>query len=154
MVLNYSTEGRPGIIVRRYEEQDREAWEKLVAASWNGTFLHQRKFLAYHGNRFQDLSLLVANNKGHTVGVLPAALDPAGTDGVLSHPGLTYGGLVHNGALRGAAMLEALQAIAKLYRAMGLKVLRYGIPPVARTHFPYATLLSRILPSSKTAGLL
>lgn len=40
------------VVVRRYGEQDAEAWDRLTAESWNGTFLHERRFLAYHGERF------------------------------------------------------------------------------------------------------
>jgi hypothetical protein len=96
------------LTVRRYETRDAAEWDNLVAASWNGTFLHGRKFLSYHGERFRDLSLVIEDARGRTVGVFPAAYDNAQEDIALSHPGLTYGGVVHDGRLRGAAMLEAL----------------------------------------------
>jgi hypothetical protein len=117
------------IAVRRYREQDAEAWDRLTFKSWNGTFLHTRRFLAYHGNRFQDISLVVEDYKGRIVGVFPAALDPGRTDTVTSHPGLTYGGVVHDGAIQGATMLEVMQAISSRYREMGLKLLRYKAVP-------------------------
>ncbi len=117
------------IAVRRYREQDAEAWDTLTADSWNGTFLHQRRFLAYHGERFQDVSLVVEDDRGRIIGVFPAALDPGRTDTVVSHPGLSYGGLVHNGALRGAVMLEVLQGISGMYREMDLRYLRYKAVP-------------------------
>ena len=102
------------VAVRRYREQDAEAWGTLTAESWNGTFLHQRRFIAYHGERFQDLSLIAEDDRGRIIGVLPAALHPERTGTVVSHPGLTYGGVVHKGALRGAAMLEVLEDICRL----------------------------------------
>ncbi len=117
------------VAVRRYREEDAELWDTLTAESWNGTFLHQRRFLAYHGERFQDLSLVVEDDRGRIVGVFPAALDPGRTDTVVSHPGLSYGGLVHNGALRGAAMLEVLQGISGMYRELDLRYLRYKAVP-------------------------
>jgi len=103
------------IIVRHYEKRDAKAWDRLVGESWSGTFLHERRFLAYHGDRFADLSLVVEDDRGYIVGVFPAALDPAQGDVVTSHPGSTYGGVVHSEALRGIAMLEALRAIATTY---------------------------------------
>ncbi len=117
------------VAVRRYTEQDAEAWDKLVVESWNGTFLHQRRFLSYHGDRFQDLSLIIEDGKGHIVGVFPAALDPVQEDVLMSHPGLTYGGVVHSGFLRGALMLEVLHAVAESYRAIGLRLLQYKAVP-------------------------
>jgi hypothetical protein len=117
------------VAIRRYRGQDAEAWDRLTAASWNGTFLHERRFLAYHGERFRDLSLVVEDNRGRIIGVFPAALDPGRTDTVVSHPGLTYGGVVHKGALRGDAMLEVLKGICGVYREMGLQSLRYKVVP-------------------------
>jgi len=117
------------IAVRRYREEDADLWDTLTAESWNGTFLHQRRFLAYHGERFHDLSLVVEDDRGRIIGVFPAAIDPGRTDTVVSHPGLSYGGLVHNGALQGAAMLEVLQGISGMYREMDLRYLRYKVVP-------------------------
>ena len=119
----------PVLAVRRFENQDAEAWDRLVAESWNGTFLHTRRFLSYHGTRLKDLSLIIEDGRGRIVGVFPAALDPARQDRVVSHPGLTYGGVVHGGGLRGAAMVEALHVITKTYRDLGIKSLRYRVVP-------------------------
>ena len=124
------------VVVRPYEEQDAEAWDTLVANSWNGTFLHQRKFLSYHGTRFQDLSLVIEDKRGHIVGVFPAALHPTRESTVTSHPGLTYGGVVHEGGLRGALMIEALEYIAQMYQAMGLRVMQYKVVPYIYHYVP------------------
>jgi hypothetical protein len=114
---------------RSYEEQDADAWDRLVAGSWNGTFLHTRRFLSYHGDRFKDLSIVLEDDRGRITGVFPAALDSTREDVAVSHPGLTYGGVVHNGRLRGAAMVEALRAVAETYRDMGIRSLRYRVVP-------------------------
>lgn len=119
----------PGVRVRGYKDQDAETWDRLVEDSWNGTFLHTRRFLSYHGDRFKDLSLMLEQDRGGVVGVFPAALDPANEDVAISHPGLTYGGVVHNGRLQGQAMIDALDAIAQTYRDMGIKSLRYRVVP-------------------------
>jgi hypothetical protein len=50
---------------------------------------------------------------------------------VTSHPGLTYGGIVHDGRLHGALMVRALRDIAEEYRALGFTRLRYkAVPPI------------------------
>lgn len=76
--------------IRRYTEVFRAEWDSLVEESINGTFLHQRDFLEYHGKRFADYSLM-AVAAGKLVAVLPAE-----TEGgkVYSHRGLSYGGWV------------------------------------------------------------
>ena len=56
--------------------------------------------LAYHGERFQDFSLVIEDGNRRVVGVFPAAIDPEMEARIVSHPGITYGGIVHDGALR------------------------------------------------------
>lgn len=48
---------------------------------------------------------------------------------VVSHPGLTFGGLVHDGSIRGASMIHALQQVAGHYRSLGYRHLRYRAVP-------------------------
>jgi hypothetical protein len=76
--------------IRRYAEVVRTDWDSLVEESINGTFLHKRDFIDYHGERFTDCSLM-AVVAGKLVAVLPAE-----TEGgkVFSHRGLSYGGWV------------------------------------------------------------
>lgn len=115
--------------MREYRPGAAAAWDEAVGRSVNGTILHTRKFLAYHGDRFRDLSLLVTDGRGRLVGVFPAAEDPADPAVVSSHPGLTYGGLVHDGSLYGASLISALGEIAGHYRALGRKQLLYKAVP-------------------------
>jgi CelD/BcsL family acetyltransferase involved in cellulose biosynthesis len=119
----------PGLTVRAYGEADAAAWEGLVARSCNGTFLHTRLFISYHRDRFADRSLVIEDRRGKVVGVLPAAQDRADPELVASHPGLTYGGVVHDGSLRGAAMISALGLAAGHYRDLGYRRLRYKAIP-------------------------
>jgi Acetyltransferase (GNAT) domain len=116
-------------LIRGYVPDDADAWDDLVARSVNGTMLHTRRYLSYHGDRFRDRSLLVTNSRGWTIGAFPAAEDPAGETVVTSHPGLTYGGLVHDGSLHGASMMSVLTGIAAHYRALGFTRLRYKALP-------------------------
>ncbi|HEX8351387.1 MAG TPA: GNAT family N-acetyltransferase [Pyrinomonadaceae bacterium] len=112
-----------------YEESQAAPWDELAARCTAATFLHTRRFLAYHGGRFEDASLLVADEAGRAVGLLPAAVDPSDGGRVVSHPGVTFGGLVHDGALRGDGMIEALDGIARHYAGRGFRSLRYKAVP-------------------------
>jgi hypothetical protein len=105
------------------------AWDELVADSSMGTLLHTRRFLGYHGDRFQDASLLLHDGGGQLAAVLPAAVDRTDPQRVASHPGATYGGLVHDGSLSGAAMLEALTLVKETYGKRGFATLRYAPVP-------------------------
>jgi hypothetical protein len=116
--------------VRAYRHADTGAWECLVSRSCNGTFLHTRGFVSYHGDRFCDRSLLLEDRRGSVVGVFPAAENPANHEMVVSHPGLSYGGLVHDGLVRGASMIGALEGISQYYRHLGYRKLRYKAVPL------------------------
>lgn len=117
-----------------HESGHAEAWDAFCAAAANATILHTRRFLSYHGERFKDLSLLVMD-AGKLVGVFPAAQSLSDPLLVVSHPGTTYGGLVHQGRLSGMRMIEALGAIVEHYAKCGYQRLQYKALP-----FIYSTV--------------
>ena len=125
------------LVVRRYRASlDDAAWDGLVARSINGTFLHTRRFLSYHGDRFEDRSLVVEGLNGKVRGVLPAAVDPTDASRIVSHPGITYGGLVHDGSLYGTRMVEAFDLVRALLAASGAAHLRYKAIPTIYHRVP------------------
>jgi hypothetical protein len=116
------------LIVRPYVESDHALWDRYCDQSIQGTFIQKRRYLNYHGKKFVDLSVFI-EAKGETVGFLSAAQSPHSPQTVISHPGITYGGVVHCGYLRGERMLRALEAICNYYREIGLKKLIYKCTP-------------------------
>jgi hypothetical protein len=116
-----------GVTVRPYEASDADAWDDLVGRAANGTLLHTRRYLGYHGEKFADRSLVVLRD-GRPEAVLPAALDPDDPACVVSHPGVTYGGLVHLPSFRGMAVVDALRAAAAHWQAE--RVLYKPVPHV------------------------
>jgi hypothetical protein len=107
-----------------YAAADEAGWQQLCGASHCTSFLHQRAFLSYHGDRFVDRSLVLREGE-RWLGVLPAAEHPTLAGTVESHPGITYGGLVHDGALRGPRAIEAMRLAAAHYASLGYRRLRY-----------------------------
>ncbi len=103
-------------------------WDALVYNSVNGTLMHSRRYLGYHGDRFTDRSLEIRDQKGKLAGVIPAALDPGNERVVIAHPGLTYGGLVHLG-LTGADVLAVLTQALSAWRSWGAQSLQYKAIP-------------------------
>jgi|SRR5882672_3035350 len=113
---------------RPYIETDATQWDQFCAASFCATFLHTRRFLSYHLDRFADLSLIV-EDEGRWVGILPAAKHPQDDACVVSHPGITYGGLLHDGSLRGERMLTAIETTVQYYASRGSRRLVYKPVP-------------------------
>jgi hypothetical protein len=115
--------------VRDYEPGLATAWDDLVGRSLTGTMMHTRRFISYHGDRFVDRSLVLYDRRGKLVGVFPAAEDPADPDVVVSHPGLSYGGIVHDGSIRGELAVGALEEITERFKSLGYRRLRYKVVP-------------------------
>lgn len=115
--------------VRPYTPADAPAWDDFCSKSLQATLLHTRRFLSYHGERFADRSLVIEQS-GKWLGVFPAALSPVDSQAVVSHPGVTYGGIVHQGNLRGDQMISSFKAIIQHYAAMQLTTLIYKAVPI------------------------
>lgn len=112
-----------------YIEENAKIWDEFLDSTPMATFLQTRRYLSYHADRFQDVSLIIKDDKNRLVGLFPAAVDPSNSKRVVSHPGITYGGLLHTGDLRGAKMLEAFIALKNYYANHGFEVLRYKVVP-------------------------
>lgn len=78
--------------VVKYTQDLKNDWNSFLNSSKNSTFLFNRNFLDYHADRFRDHSLLVLNDNNQILAVLPANITDENI--LISHQGLTYGGLV------------------------------------------------------------
>jgi hypothetical protein len=108
------------------------AWDAFVRTSRNGTFLFERGYMDYHRDRFPDYSLLVRDPEGELVGVLPAhSVD----DGIGSHHGLSYGGMVLGPRMTTPTFLRAFEAVLLFLRAAGFRSFDYKtIPHIYHRH--------------------
>lgn len=113
-------------MLRRYSDGDAESWNRFIAASKNGTFMLDRNYMDYHRDRFDDHSLLAFDAEGALLAVLPAHR----RDGMLvSHGGLTYGGVVSDAAMTPLKMLGLFDALLAHIRREGLRGLYYKTIP-------------------------
>ena len=101
--------------IRRYTADAANEWNNFVAQSKNGTFLFDRRYMDYHADRFSDYSLMVYLNQ------TPYALLPANIkdDVLVSHGGLTYGGLVMTPQCSAKGVQESFRVINAFLRAEG-----------------------------------
>ena len=106
----------------------RNAWDKFVSASRNGTFLFRRDFMEYHSDRFEDASMLICDDN-KLVGLLPANRSRRDAATVESHGGLTYGGLLLGDKATAMLTGKMLHVAAEYYLAQGYKQLVYKPTP-------------------------
>jgi Acetyltransferase (GNAT) domain len=112
-----------------YTEEIAAQWDAFVQAAAQGTFLHTRKFLSYHGSRFQDCSAYVEDDKGQLCGVFPAAVSPDDARSVVSHPGITFGGLLSHARCSPEEIYAQLSGILSYFRSRGyVRVLYRTVP--------------------------
>lgn len=118
-----------------YNPSYEDGWDDFCSTAINATFLHTRKFLSYHKDRFKDLSVLLLES-GKIVGAFPAAESPSDAGLVVSHPGITYGGILHAGSLKGVQMIEVLSMLSHYYSVGGYSRLQYKTIPYIYTNIP------------------
>lgn len=116
-----------GLRVRPYRPADDGDWDELVGRAVNGTFLHTRRYLSYHGDRFLDRSFVLEDREGRLLAVLPAAEQSETL--VTSHPGITYGGLVHAGGLGPGVVTDVIEQVAAELHRAGYEHFRYKAVP-------------------------
>lgn len=114
------------ISVRQYTIDDRVAWDGFVRSAKNATFLLQRGFMDYHSDRFTDHSLM-AFDDGHLVALLPASRGENGL--IVSHGGLTYGGMLINSRMTAALALDIFLSLLDHCRSAGFARLHYKPVP-------------------------
>jgi len=107
-----------------YEPAMAAAWNAVNRAARNGHFMFDRGFMDYHADRFADASMTLWAD-GRLAAILPASR--AG-DEVVSHGGLTFGGLV-NDDLGVSDTLAALDAVAAAWAMQGARRLTYKPSP-------------------------
>lgn len=113
------------ITVHAYSADNASEWNAWVAASKNGTFLHDRRFMDYHAGRFEDASMIV-RSAGKPIALFPA--NRSG-DAIISHGGLTYGGMIVDQKMRTAMCLDVFSSILNHARAAGADKLLYKPVP-------------------------
>lgn len=118
--------------LKRYRAEDKGVWDRIVEKSKNGNFIHLRDYMDYHAYRFDEQSVLV-ERKGKPVAVFPCnRVD----DLIVSHGGLTYGGLIYGHDLHASEILEIFDLIRKHYSNLGIRKLSYKAIPHIFHRYP------------------
>jgi hypothetical protein len=118
-----------------YDSEHEAEWEAFCPKAVNASILHRRSFLNYHGESFKDLSVLILKS-GKLAGLFPAAESPDDSSLISSHPGITYGGVIHQGQIGGSRMVDVFTAISEHYKKSGYERLQYKPVPFVYTSSP------------------
>lgn len=111
--------------IKIYKPEYKKDWDAFVDCSKNGTFLHYRTFIEYHGDRFDDYSLMFYID-GDLVALMPGHI----IDKVYySHQGLTYGGLIMSPQTTASNILRIFEYLTVTLRHQGIKQIVYKAIP-------------------------
>jgi hypothetical protein len=132
------------ITVRKYNSSDYQQWNTFISNAKNATFLFHRDFMEYHKDRFEDYSLIV-ESEGKWLCVVPAN---AAEDKIISHQGLTYGGLVYTEKLKLEKVILIFEKLLKYLNEQQFFSFKIKcLPSIYATHFSneidYALFLSK-----------
>lgn len=133
-------------VVRFNNGADESVWNEFVKLGKNKSFLFERSFMDYHSHRFLDYSLLIFDNRDTLVGVLPANQSSTDLGVIISHEGLTYGGLVFRKDVKLESVITIMHSVLKYLFVNGFRKLRIKqIPAFYSSHitneFEYAMFL-------------
>lgn len=110
-----------------YAPERASDWDAFNRSARNGHFIFDRRFMEYHAHRFTDASVLIQDERG-VLALLPA--NRTG-DEIVSHGGLTFGGLLLGQRANAALVLSILHEVSAHYRRCGAASLTYkAIPPI------------------------
>jgi hypothetical protein len=110
-----------------YTPASKQAWDGFVATARNAVFLFYRDYMDYHADRFVDHSLLF-HDDGRLAALLPATLHDGGRT-LVSHGGLTFGGVVSGPEMTTARTLDLFAHLAGYLRERGIARLLYKAVP-------------------------
>ncbi len=95
------------ISIVKYSSQNLDSWNNFIKSSKNSLFMHNRYFMEYHSDRFEDNSLMFYDDE-ELLALLPANKKQ---NELISHGGLTYGGFITNSKMKEYKMLECFEAL-------------------------------------------
>ena len=111
--------------VERYSKEYQLLWDSFVSKAKNQSFLFYRDFMDYHKERFSDYSLMVY--KGNTLlAIIPANVTK---DQIISHQGLSYGGVLFARDIRLGDSIEVIKVVLEHLNNQGIKTLVIKLIP-------------------------
>jgi len=113
------------LIVQSYQNDLKAAWDAVVDKSINGTFIHKRDFMEYHGDRFQECSLIFFLDE-QAVAILPAEKS---SEKVFSYRGLTYAGWIMTERMQGELLSLLIRDTLQYFKLKGFQSLEIRSVP-------------------------
>ena len=123
--------------IKLYEQADVDAWNDFVDGAKNSHFFFNRGYMDYHSDRFKDFSLMIYNDKGKLISILPANVSyDDGKKILVSHGGLTFGSFLSNENMKVETMLDIFDAVKNFLRQQNFSSMIYKCIPYIYWRYP------------------
>ncbi len=113
------------IDIIRYIPEYKLEWDAFVKKSKNGVFIFCRDYMEYHRDHFEDHSLLFYED-GNLIAAMPA--NSTNTK-LISHEGLTFGGIVSDNIMCAEKMIGIFEALWEYMKKSGIHSFYYKAIP-------------------------
>ncbi len=113
------------IEVVRYTANKKDEWDAFVSQSEVFSFLFYRNYIEYHQERFQDYSLMLYD-ENQLIALLPCNIK---NSHIISHQGLTYGGILYKTCTGLQRTEQYLNAIITFLKGKNITKLTIKLPP-------------------------
>lgn len=120
------------IEIKKYCINDKLDWDRFIDYSKNGTFILKRDYMDYHSDRFKDFSIMIYK-KNELIAVMPASIH---NERIISHGGLTYGGIISDKKMTMSKMIECFKYISMFLKSNGIKEILYKRVPYIYHVYP------------------
>lgn len=115
-----------------YNSEYKNQWDDFVQNSKNGTFMFERNYMDYHSDRLKDFSLMFFEDD-KLIALLPSSRQ--GNE-IISHGGLTYGGIITNRKMTTPKMLELFKYLKEFLNQQNIEKLLYKRVPAIYYNYP------------------
>jgi hypothetical protein len=115
------------ISIVQYSSKHKDEWDSLISKAKNSPFFAKRDFMEYHADRYQDFSFL-AEFDGKFIAAVPASINKE-RDTVISHAGLTFGGIFVHQSLKTPTYLRLFREIIIYLHKNKIRKFIYKVPP-------------------------
>ena len=113
------------VSIERYTDDKSEVWNQFNKQSKNHLFMFDRSYMDYHRDRFKDHSLMFYD-EGKLIAILPMSEHG---EMLVSHGGLTYGGIISNEKMKQHTMMDCFDELIKYAKENQFKFIRYKCIP-------------------------
>ncbi|MBC2396420.1 GNAT family N-acetyltransferase [Clostridium tetanomorphum] len=123
--------------IEPYSKDKKDLWNDLIDKGKNTHFMFNRNYMDYHSHRFIDRSLMFFKNR-KLIAILPANINLKEDKKweLVSHGGLTFGGMVCDTSVTTGQMIKIFNSIIKYCRENNISNIIYKPIPYIYNKIP------------------